>query len=438
MTGIFRFVLTILLMFSLATIVSCGDGASSSLGSQDNSGDDDSGDSNGSATSSDFLVNFSDYDSTYLVTKDGTFGETCSISSTSTSNEDIECIFDVLETDAYVREINLTYNIPAEMCSFVTVFPSWHMNYSTGYGPLAISIVYTDSEITDTTATGCLVEEADNTWVSCDASNEVEVKADLSGLDCVYNDTDDGYGPCCFGAYSVTSVNIDTGGGTTVTSYAESDWNEESYRDCIGGGVEGAQWEFYQEDGTPSGLISANDSDGINDSIVFTSNAAQYGQSHNYQVNFYETASTSTDIHSHTGYVDLVTTSTEPYAYNMIDDIDGSDLSFFDNQTRVPWVIRCEDAAGEVIHQIKAYIREWNTLAEFTAYNTSNGAAADYDPHVTGAEGVACDYDPFDGNETCNDRTDYQDIVNGATGGTYDTTIFDNDERRSWFPNFEY
>lgn len=442
MTGLFRFVMTILLMFSLATIVSCGDGASSNLASQDNtgdgSGDDDSTD-NGTATSTDFSVNITNYDGTFLVTEDGVFGETCSISSTSTSNEDVECIFDVMEQDAYVREIDITYNVPAGMCEFVTVLPSWHFNSSFGEGPSAISISRTDGEILDEGEEDeCLVYE-DNLadYTNCGDAEEVRLNEGRGGLECVYNQgSEPGRGNCCYGDYTSTVVDISS--GSTVTSNSESEWGDDDFSDCIGGAVGGAAWgQFDAETGLPINLIQANDSDGINDSIELASNAANYAVGFNYNANFHETAATSTDIHSHRGYFNA-TTSIEPYPYAMIDDLDGSDMSEWDDDTRVPWVIRCEDSGGEVIHQMKVYIREWNTLEDFTAYNTSGGASADYDPHVTGTEGVNCPYDPFDGNEGCNDYGDFQDIVNSATGGSYDFNNRTATERDGWFPNFEF
>jgi len=197
----------------------------------------------------------------------------------------------------------------------------------------------------------------------------------------------------------------------------------------------GTGWSSFAENGAPLGVITTNDDNGINDSIEFRSNAENFQTNFNYFVNFYETAATTTNIHQHTGFFDLGTSTNEPYAYNMIDDLDGSDTSFFDNRTTIPWVVRCEDSGGEVIHQLKIYFREWNTLNAFEAFRDSNGVT--YDPHVTGAEGINCPYDPFDGDENCNDRTDFQDIVNGV-GGSYDVTTPNEVLRSRWFPNIKY
>ena len=75
---------------------------------------------------------------------------------------------------------------------------------------------------------------------------------------------------------------------------------------------------------------------------------------------------------------------------------------------------------------------EWNTAADFVAYQTSEGVT--YDPDVGGNEGTNCDFDPiFTG--ACNDFEDMDDLL---PGGFYNTITPNSTTRATYFPKVDY
>ena len=63
-------------------------------------------------------------------------GTQCKISvDEESSTEDLYCMLDVMEGDLWYHEIELEYNVPPGMCSYLGFLPHWHFNYEVGYGP---------------------------------------------------------------------------------------------------------------------------------------------------------------------------------------------------------------------------------------------------------------------------------------------------------------
>jgi hypothetical protein len=429
-----------------------GNGASSDLPLQDNKDESNANDGDQSAsTSNNFFVTFDTYPSDeYYVTTSGVFGQDCSISATTNANEDIICIFDILELDAYMRNLGLQYNVPAGMCEYVTALPSYHWDQSPGYGPSAVTVVLTDGQISDTSdpaQCGVTTLAGGDLATACDDAAEVFTPLNES-VQCVYDETANGdtYKNCCFGDYELSYVEIDTAGGSTLfTATPDESWGQLS-GECMGGGMRGG-WSFFNDDDVPMRSIIEVDSNGINTVLPLDANVDTHITAYSYQVNWAEMEGGE---HDHTGYLDS-TTSTVPYAFEPLDDLDGS----FVQSTNHPYLFECWDSAQERIHRIRVYIREWNTLAEWTAYGASSGDASDYDPHLFGVEGTDCDYDAWDGNDTCNDRWDFTDILDAAgsgagerayrssanvdgVSGSYDTSSDDVEERKVWFPYVNY
>ncbi len=115
-----------------------------------------------------------------------------------------------------------------------------------------------------------------------------------------------------------------------------------------------------------------------------------------------------------------------------IDDLDGSPV----RSGSAAYVVTCYNAGFEIKHQIRTYIREWNTVADFVAYKGSGGVT--YAPDTLGVEGTDCEYSSVFGG-ACHDKIDFGDILSNA-GGTYNTTPGAGaaSTRASYFPNVKY
>jgi hypothetical protein len=372
-----------------------------------------------------FWINAQSTQHTILVNSGSGFGTDCFIDVDSTTNQLMNCYIDVLEGDLYMYDIKIQYNAPPKLCDHVTVTPAWHWNYSSGYGPTAISLVV-DTAADPPTFTSCDATDAQSVTTACTANSELTNGTSISGPKCAYDKTSSGGKNCCFGEYTLTKIDA---GVTTVT---EETWGKE-VSDCIGGSVK-TSWEKFFKNGYPRSLVQAvekdasNESKGLNEELTLKANGLSVATSFSFMANHYETLGSP---HSHDGYVSA-TTSNLPYSVEPIDDIDGSLIP----SGSEAYVFSCLDSAFEVKHRIKAYIREWNTVADFVAFQTSLGVT--YNPDVTGVEGTNCAYDGIF-SELCNDFSDFADILTSA-GGSYVTTPGAGAAatRATYFPRVDY
>jgi len=349
------------------------------------------------------------------------WGNPCFIDADTTPQR-MDCMVDILEGDLYVYGMSIQYNAPPDLCTHVTVEPAWHWNFSAGKGPKAIVLSLNSQQ----NVTACQSTMEDDSIVACAANPEVYISDNRPV--CIYNHSIDSTEPnCCFGTYDLT-VETDTDDDTFPDEFVTSveSWNTpDGVRSCLGGSiVDSSNWDAYSRAGYPVSEIygvglPGGENKGLNQELVLSSNADSLTSFFSYQANYFTEAG---NLHTHSGYVSAAT-SDLPYAIAPIDDLDGS---LFDTYSRgvnlrsgsPSYRFACLDGAFEVLHEIHVYIREWNTLAAFMAYEESEGVA--YDPDVTGDEGAQCDYDPVFGT-TCNDQFDLDDIVN-SVGGSYDTT----------------
>jgi hypothetical protein len=73
---------------------------------------------------------------------------------------------------------------------------------------------------------------------------------------------------------------------------------------------------------------------------------------------------------------------------------------------------RCEDAAGEILHRIRVYVKDWDTAAAFNTYLTSSGASGS--PRTTNPttdyEGSDCAVGSSVGVGRCDDYFDWDDL----------------------------
>lgn len=387
-----------------------------------------------SASSDGFSVGVANNDGLFepIVYQTGSYGSECLIAASVTvSSAAMDCTVDILETDNFFHTVDLEYNVPQDSCDYVVISPSWHWNYSVGYGPSEVTIeVNSSGVVTDVDSSGdngCRTVQ-NGVGVTCDAA------AEIIGLDgqsplCEYNHAlrTEGAPNCCLGTYNLTiEKDTDDNGSVDETSVADfQPWNG-SMANCWGGSPK-QNWSAIDSNGLPQSIIQYVEDNGVKDVIRINSNSATFADNFQYGANHYNTTG---NPHAHSGYVSA-STSNVPYAVEPIDDLDGTSIQ----SGRAPYTVTCLTRGGEIKHQINIYVREWNTYQQWLTYQTTMGASGD--PDLRGAEGVACEYESSFGG-TCNDYSDWDDILFNATGGTYDTSTIDAAERRSWFPQVPY
>lgn len=424
-------------LFCLFNITACSDEESGSSSSSSGGGGID-GTPVGEVETTGFWLNSKSTQHPIFVNKSTGFGDNCFISATSNTNEVIDCYIDVLEGDLYMNDISLQYNAPPNLCEHVSVHPAWHWNYSSGYGPSRI-VLNINSAGPEPVVTGCTATMASGGTVNCSAHPELEDVTNPAGPRCVYDKSGYGQKNCCFG--NTTTVKRVNDGTNTVETTIPSSWGGEP-GSCIGGSIVNSWDNFEKTSKLPATWIysvpkatEANPSAGLNQELKLIANGASKHVWFSFHANAYETSATyalGTNPHAHNGYV-TGTTSNKPYAVEPLDDLDGSPMRSGSDA----YVFTCYDGGFEVKHEIRAYIREWNTLTEFLAYESSKGSS--YNPDVEGTEGVDCDYDSGFGG-ACNDRTDLDDIL-WSLGAPYDTDNTDPDAaaiRETYFPNVFY
>ncbi len=378
--------------------------------------------------------------------KRGQWDEDCFIDKDSTDYEAIECTLDILEMDLYMHEIEMQYNAPPGLCDHVGTYPSWFWNESAGTGPSAYTLNI-DSSTDPSTLTSCTVQAETaleillegggydaNNLVDCALHPEIRFTPNGMGVDCIYNYRNVGGPNCCFGDVLAT-VNEDDG-VIVETTITPLEWGGSAGA-CISPHINNG-WGTFSDTGVPLQKLQTvprdPDSDnpvGLNDAIKLSPNASTTLVNFSTWANWWE-APGAANGHTHTGYFSATTTNV-PYAFWPVDDLSGSAAA----AGSPSWIFVCYDSGGEIRQRIDLYIREWNTLADFVAYETSDSVT--YNPDVTGAEGTACDYDPLFGYDNCNDFNDFDDILTDV-GGTYlttDPTVQDNSVRRTYFPQIE-
>lgn len=376
------------------------------------------------------------------------FSTPCGISKDSLANEDITCIIEMPEGDIYAKNLEIKYNIPnGDMCRYVITEPYWFYNSEVGEGPssIAMSVDQTVNASGDVTAATYACSFNGGAAGGCGANDDLKVTLDPTSqtLTCVYDYTAGGGPNCCMGERKFTKT-VTQNGARPVTTYETGTWGG-NYSSCIGGPGR-TNWPTYSSDGKPAQLINFIDSAGLKATQNVTAPSmlavplSRYKSSIHVASYYGDTAN-----HTHTGFVDLVTTSTAPYFMDPIDDRSGTVLS----PAHPSFEFQCLDAAFEVKHRIRAYVREWDTMPDFLAYVASSGTVVAPDRGSTGEPDTNCV--ALNLNGLCNDSWDIDDFLvlylqlpsenandnfNGLGGTSYLMTPLSN--RKQYFPRIKY
>ena len=294
-------------------------------------------------------------------------GTACKISvNEKSATEDLYCMLEISEGDLWYHEINLEYNVPPGMCSYLAFMPHWHYNQPTGQGQ---GVVFE-----------CEIQVPDGSDDQGRPKFKTEKRFSLNdprpGKDCpqpykedakklcVYNQSgeDSELANCCYGKYTIIG-----GEGS------RGDWGGD-IKQCVGGFAR-LNWNTFDKDGFPGVLVTQTGSKGLNEEYKLK--PLIDGVESSQRVSF----------------------PAANYISGMEDkDLENKPSFYWDNTTKnrktfedapfTTWA--CLDQNKEVLHTIKLIIREWNTQEEFIRFKESKGRRGD--PDIVGAEGSECDY----------------------------------------------
>lgn len=399
-----------------------GSSSSSSFGTpQLNNGTTIAGVSDGIVSNDYFYVGVSSASNPTAHVHDmNNFNTTCSAAPTD-SHKDITCYIEIPEGDLFVNGLALVYNVPPQMCKHFLRKTYWFYNQEVGYGPrdIQVNVNQTTATANGTTTTTINSRTCTVDGVTAPCSNtfkEVVFDDTASNPTCVYNKSAWKNGAnCCFGNYTMTTNVVDTGGPAPTTSVVEANWGGQ-----MGSCIEGAgktDWAFTSADGIPMSVVEFA-YNGISSTYSVTAPLSHIASSTNMGVANYYDAS----LHTHKGFV-TTTTSTKPYFIEPLDDRSGSSFP----STQDAYEFQCLDDNFEVIHRVRAFVREWDVYQDYANYISSAGTVVV--PDRGGSEGAACD--GISG--PCNDFSDVDNFVQALPSG-YDTTAGQEALRINYFP----
>lgn len=373
------------------------------------------------------------------------FSTPCAVNKSSTANEDVTCLIDVPEGDLYGKDLELKYNVPAEMCRYLVRTPYWFYNHEVGVGPstIAATVVNTvnaSGDITSSTYNCSFNGGAMD--LNCDNNPEIisTLAPETQTYRCIYDNTEFELPNCCFGNYTITTTTT-TGAAAPITTRTTGKWGGD-YSKCIGGPGK-TDWSLYTADKRPASEIVFAEK-GINKKQIVTApvnfNPTLGGRTSSIHVaNSYGTTFGSGN-HTHTGFVDLATTSTQPYFIAPIDDRSGTLIGAAQDS----YEFQCLDTAFEIKHRIRIYVRDWDTYPDYLAYISSQGSVSIPDRGTVPEPGTNCAAIPAAGY-SCNDSRDIDDLLNinlveegvlAGPGLTYNTTV--PTFRNNYFPRIIY
>lgn len=283
----------------------------------------------------------------YYIHHASDFDKECTVPSTATTYADafITCIVEVEELEGAMNSINTVLNVPPSMCKYVTYRPSFYFGLDYGSGPTAATVRFdTNGTFVGGTITGGPGYFTGDGVVKCN-------------YDYSYSNGPD----CCYGNYSLTTVN--NFGTTNDTTTALSSWSGKAGNCAAGAGMTGT---LSETTGLPVTTYYFKPN-GFNDEFKIGGRTVIDGNSSLYYANYYS--------------------GPTPAAFKSAGTYPGNPY--------YEWY--CLDEAHEEIARIRLQIREWNTMSAFLLKSLG-------DPDTTGTE-------PLSG-DSINDFYDWLDVVN--------------------------
>lgn len=385
-------------LMSLALATGCSGGGGSAAGQTD------SPSTSTNVVPTDFYVSVANSDKlTNHMRTVGSFATNCSITPSSSSNQDLTCIVDAPEGDVNFHGIELTYNVPPGACTYLSRYTYWYYNEEIGYGPKAVGIKKTVNDDGKVLTMSCS-ENGNPVYGPCSGMVEYTTDSSDGSYTCVYDRTGMDLHNCCLGDYTYTLETTVQSSGAVTTTNEQKSWGGD-IKNCIGGPGK-TNWKWYSKSGYPTGVIVPA-TNGITETYKVKGPKFTVNDGLNMPVaNFYTPA-----LHTHDGYV-LNRVSTLPYFVDPIDDRDGDEIP----TANIGYTFMCEDQAYEIKNRITVYVREWDLYSDYLTYIATAGVTAVPDRPGKYEPG---DCDGLDG--ACNDDWDLDDFINEYLQHPYET-----------------
>lgn len=314
------------------------------------------GSGNGQSFSgSDFFVNVVPPTGVTVVShRDDDWTVPCKISGTET-NKDRTCLIEVNELDLFYNGLNLSYQFPAEMCSYAEFRPYYYYQWKPGKGPTNFTVNLTNGLFTS------------GTQANSDGTNPAMSSPTMS---CDYDYTLL-HGPnCCTGKYSSTISNVinpvpATGHPPPVVQTNVA-WGGLTSK-CLGGPAMDSQPKTAS--GFPKFNIAFLSGITLNDSYEIKSPISKGHASNVHVANYF------TDYATYYSQ----TLSNPPKAFKTPGTFTPEELP------TQPWYeFRCLDHNAEINNRIIVLVRSWSTASEFALKNN---------PSVFGSQGAPFNFD---------------------------------------------
>lgn len=290
---------------------------------------------------------------------DSTFSEECK----AESGEDITCITEAKELDLYYNGIQIQYNIPSTLCSYVRFQPFYYFARLGGTGPTAV--------LTDTDSAGAVGVDPGNTGTITGPATTT----------CQYDYTSEiPAGPnCCEGTYTTVARTWNaTTNSYDVEAPSLASWGG-AISNCLLGPAMDTQTKA--KNGFPRPTITYVDGTGLNATYKIAAPIENARGGNIYLANYFAAADHAGAPHA--GY---------PAAFYPTGSI----------ATSMYYQWECVDRSEEVIARIRLQIREWNTDAAF----------ADMENTPTGYDVGSTEAAPFSAYDN-NDFYDWKDVGSG-------------------------
>ena len=342
----------------------------------------------------------------------GAFASPCTIQP-GTTKQDIKCMVNVRETDAYSSRLTLSLNVPAGMCAYIEKSPYFYYNYQPGYGSGGYQLTVTDGAITS-----CSIDGVASSHSATSCTGPFGTISSGGTVACKFNYSgSSSSGPnCCLGTYntSITTVTNTTSAGVTTTTSTTAATTGDyggALGSCIAGPGQSQQWKGHTAIGPyagfPFSILEVVPSAGLAETLP---NHAPI----DYLSGSPDTLSISNFYFDWTAYQAQGNgvTATLPKA------IDPTSLagSAYLPKTNDSWQFLCEDEAHEILHRIRVYVNEWDTNEQYALYMSSAGAQGNPVAPEAARDGIDCNIAGSISYGYCNDFYSLRDYVSGSYG----------------------
>jgi hypothetical protein len=287
------------------------------------------------------------------------FSSSCTIPSGSAVGTDMVCVAEVEELDLYFNTFNLQYQVPSNMCTYLSIRPYWFYDYQPGTGPtIASHEILANGTINDVINT-------------------------VGGIPkCAFDHGLEGGGNCCTGTYSHVITTYTSNSSSTVTQIGQG-WGGKLGNCAAGPGTNLSGFTAQGVTNLPLPRIDYVAGTGVNASLAITGPNSLTRNGHPVYSNVWTSNFYKPLQHAGGKPIGLQVQPAVPAGNPVATPSDTYDFV-------------CLNGAQEVQQRIRLFIREWNEHSQLRQGG---------DPDTTGTE-------PGFPTLPINDRSDWLDFGN--------------------------